>query len=51
MTKGRPGNHQVFVRRLPVVAGVSLFSVYRAVRYSVTFPDTRDTAIPLDDPS
>jgi hypothetical protein len=48
MTKRRPGNHQVFMRRLPVVAGVSLFSVYRAVRYVVTFPGTRDTAIPLD---
>ena len=41
MAKRRPGNHQVFVRRRPVVAGVSLFSVYRAVRYGGTVPADR----------
>ena len=48
MTKRRPGNHQVFMRRLPVVAGVSLFSVYRAVRYTGTVPANACAAIPLD---
>jgi hypothetical protein len=48
MTQRRPGNHQVFVRRLPVVAGVSLFSAYRAVRYVLTFPVLPHVTIPLD---
>jgi len=35
------------MRRLPVVAGVSLFSAYRAVRYTGTVPGNAQATIPL----
>jgi hypothetical protein len=47
MTKRRPGNHQVFVRRLPVVAGAVRFSAYRAVRYIRTLPAAAGEGTPL----
>jgi hypothetical protein len=47
MAKRRPGNHQVFVRRLPVVAGAMRFSAYRAVRYIKTLPAAAREGTPL----